>query len=116
MSENNDVKNIMTAIDLAIMAQVNLQLTLFDANKLKVHIDALNAEIAELRDQLRWIPVHVRPPEEDTMVEIKTEDGDVLVYQYQAYSDSWCDENLDHWKYNSEVTHWRPIPQTEVTE
>ena len=104
MSENTEVKNIMKAIDLAIMAQVNLQLTLFDANKLKVHIDALNAENAALREQLRWRLTATEKPDTGELVMVQ----DTLQYMTTFVYHPALDDSFTRRRY------WLPIPPIDI--
>ena len=74
--------------------------------------DALQARIAELEAQQRWIPVSERLPEGRTVLVFKKE-GSISIDT--TYIDGG---NYFWWKSGqSKVTHWMPIPQPpEVQE
>lgn len=66
--------------------------------------DTLRAELAALKEQMRWIPVSERLPEDDTSVLIFIENE--TYYAAFAYGVFWeiSDFALEG------VTHWRPLP------
>ena len=75
---------------------------------------ALRAELAELREANRWIPVEERLPEAG--VKAIATDGDHVDMALYDYNNEW-----DWWvpigNADEEITHWRPLPAPpEVTK
>ena len=64
-------------------------------------------DIARTREQPRWIPVAERLPEDDDDVLIMSS-GSISMGYYSIYNEYWADYiNV----YNSDVTHWMPLPE-----
>jgi len=68
--------------------------------------DALKAELRELREENRWVPVEERLPYEGESV-LLTWGGHVLIGYHHERSDGFYSafERVD------DVTHWRPLPK-----
>lgn len=79
-----------------------------------ISMEVKEAENAELREQLRWIPVSERLPDTYKPVLIsyttlgKPATPKVKIYMEQ--NKQWCDVDLGGWISCDYVTHWLPIP------
>jgi len=74
--------------------------------------DALNARIAELEAERRWIPVSERLPENISNVLILSR-GEQLIASYHSKYSLWYVPFVD----KPVVTHWMPLPELpEVKE
>lgn len=78
-------------------------------------LDKLNSELAEAKEQNRWIPVSERLPEKDAlyMAYAETADPDKLFY-----GTAWYDPNRFGWSIFPKhlidsITHWKPITLPE---
>ena len=87
-----------------------------DADRLREGECAADAEIARLRDQVRWIPVEERLPEKDGVYAAKLR-GAVLGRSMPA---SWWaveffadDEHPEWYGVSSPVTHWMALPDLQ---
>lgn len=68
---------------------------------------AQGEELSRLKAQQRWIPVTERLPEDDDDVLIMSS-GSISMGYYSIYNEYWADYiNV----YNSDVTHWMPLPE-----
>ena len=76
-------------------------------------IAELRAELAELREANRWIPVEERLPEAG--VKAIATDGDHVDMALYDYNNEW-----DWWvpigNADEEITHWRPLPTPPEVE
>ncbi|MHC1696435.1 MAG: DUF551 domain-containing protein [Eubacteriales bacterium] len=68
------------------------------------HVAQLEAELAELREAERWIPVEERLPEEVLPAIVVNKKGQVHEALY--YGGEWL-----YFGEVADVTHWRPLPQ-----
>jgi hypothetical protein len=83
--------------------------TPMEVSGMKHEIDRLNAELAQIKEDNRWIPVSERLPTVDKMVLVRTALNEILTRKlFDASLLEWCDENTDYFLRN--VTHWRPLP------
>ncbi len=72
---------------------------------------ALEAENAALKQQVSWISVRSRRPQEDKQVLAWTTDKNVELATYWGPGEGWSNEAGSTIK----VTHWTPIPDPPVT-
>ena len=71
--------------------------------------DALNARIAELEAERRWIPVSERLPERDGFYLVLENVNQVAGYYHWCKVFGW---NTDGGRTNIQsVTHWMPLPE-----
>ena len=75
-------------------------------------LEELETELSKLKEQQRWIPVTERLPEDDDDVLIMSS-GSISMGYYSVYNEYWADYiNV----YNSDVTHWMPLPEPPKEE
>jgi hypothetical protein len=68
-------------------------------------IERLRAEVAELKEAARWIPVEERLPKECEDVFVTNVFRNIRIGFYNG--DRWIDNTSTR---TPEVTHWRPLP------
>ena len=107
-------KKIKDALDLAIMANVGVTFTPPDAFALLVimeSLEKLRSELAALREQVRWIPVSEKLPEDYESVLIFT--GAIITYGFHNSNiPQWAGDGIFyHSDWYNQVTHWMPLPQ-----
>ena len=65
-------------------------------------------------NEMKWIPVAERLPDDGTPVLVVNDDGEMIVARYK--DDDWyykyCNYDYDVWDYgeNGIPTHWMPLP------
>ena len=85
-------------------------------------------ELRKLKEQLRWIPVTERLPEDNlprfsevkqikVLTALKSSSGVRTVRSQMRYRDTWGKEIRWMWKCSgSEITHWMPLPESPKGE
>lgn len=85
-------------------------------------LEALEAELAALREKQRWIPVTERLPEDDVAVLVscispfRTKDGAQRRVQRVDFLKYGLDGGWQMTNRNYEITHWMPLPEPPKEE
>jgi hypothetical protein len=79
------------------------------AEYLKSDNARLTAELAELRERTRWIPVSERLPDHKQSV-LAVADREVTNTYYDVNFRKWSQSKY-YWFPEGEVTHWMPLPE-----
>ena len=98
---------MLIAADLIEQLQQELIDERYRHDRLQDFCVAQGEELSKLKAQQRWIPVTERLPEDDDDVLIMSS-GSISMGYYSIYNEYWADYiNV----YNSDVTHWMPLPE-----
>jgi len=103
-SQLEEIQSKAEAANKAYAERLNEIASLSDENK------RLKAEIAELRDRERWIPVGESKPDNDNDVQILLKDGNTAAAYYTEKYDLWMGSRG---QIAPIFSHWRPLPATE---
>ena len=93
---------------------LELRLDVYNGNMYDVVVlenERLRSELAALREQVRWIPVSERLPEDYESVLIFT--GAIITYGFHNSNiPQWAGDGIFyHSDWYNQVTHWMPLPQ-----
>lgn len=82
--------------------------------ELQLKVEALEAQLAALIEQTRWIPVGERLPEESDKVLVWMECPDLFIAPQDDFgyyiNGEWIGDNTDSMVHSKNVTHWMPLP------
>lgn len=105
MSDELRLERLATDRELFRNFAMRMVATLDDRDFLRAQVDHLCAELASLRERLRWIPVAEQLPE--SAVQVLVYNTHVFVGMYLADVRRW--ETFEGEELILNVTHWRNI-------
>lgn len=124
MSELSMIGKIIKALETAKQTGVGVEFSKFDAIELLGHIKSLEEayglaerEVAELREQTRWIPVEEILPENGSKVLVFIPGiGCEIAMYLNLPTIGYVGFRVGGAACNSSVTHWMPLPKPPEDE